>query len=209
MYIERIGYSTRQQEIAMKRMNRLLVAAGIAGMMLLGAGNASAQDMGGGNYGGGFGGGGFDPAQIQQQAQQTIMENYRNLFEVKNDAEWTVIKDRLQKVLDFRQDSGLSAVSGLLGMLAGGRGGGGNANSMTGGSARRGLTTLGAKSSPEEEALQKAVDERASGADLKAAQTKVIEARKARQAKQEKAQDELRKVLSARQEAIAMLNGLL
>lgn len=194
----------------MKKMNQLSVVAGIAGMLLLCAGNATAQDMGGNGFGGGFGGGGnFDPVQIQQQAQQMIMDNYRNMFEIKNEAEWVTIKDRLQKVLDFRQDSGLNAVSGLLGMLTGGRGGGGYAGAAPVNSARRGLAALGAKSSPEEEALQKTVDDRAPNADLKAAQAKVIEARKSRQAKQDKAQEELRKVLSPRQEAIAVLNGLL
>jgi hypothetical protein len=193
----------------MKMMNRLLIAAGIAGMMVLGAGKATAQDAGGNSFGRGFGGGNFDPVQMQQQAQQMIMDNYRNLLEVKNEAEWAVIKDRLQKVLDFRQDTGLNAVGGLLGMLTGGLGGGGNMGATPGNSARRGLAALGAKSSPEEEALQKAVDDKAPIADLKAAQAKVIEARKARQAKQDKAQDELRKVLSPRQEAIAMLNGML
>ena len=193
----------------MKKMNRWLVAAGITGMLLLGSGIAPAQDTGGNGFGGGFGGGGnFDPVQIQQQAQQRMMNNYRSLLEVKNDAEWEGIKVKLQKVLDFRQDTELNAVGGLIGMLAGGLGGG-NMSAASGNSARRGLAALGAKSTPEEEALQKALDDKVPISDLKTAQAKVIEARKARQAKQDKAQDELRKVLSPRQEAIALLNGIL
>jgi hypothetical protein len=193
----------------MMKANRLLVAAGIAGMVFQGAGSVTAQDAGGGGFGGGFGGGNsFDPAQLQQQYQQTVMNNYRTLLEVKNEIEWTAIKDRLQKVLDFRQESGLGSLSSLVGMFTGGLGGGGNAGMGTGGAARRGLANMVALS-PEEQALQKAIDEKAPIADLKAAQTKVIEARKARQAKQDKAQEELRKVLSARQEAIALLNGLI
>lgn len=193
----------------MKKLNRLFVLAGIAGLMYLGAGNALAQDNGGGGFRGGFGGGNFDPAQLQQQLQQRRMDNYRSQLEVATDAEWATIKEPLLKVLGFRQDSGLDAVGGILGMLGRGLGGGGNAGAAAGTMARRDLSAIGATTTPEEEALQKAVDAKASIADLKAAQAKVVEARKARQAKLEKAQDELRKVLSARQQAIAMLLGLL
>lgn len=44
---------------------------------------------------------------------------------------------------------------------------------------------------------------------MKSLMAKVRDARKENEAKLEKAQDELRKVLSVRQEAVAMLNGLL
>lgn len=63
--------------------------------------------------------------------------------------------------------------------------------------------------SPEEEALQKALDAKASNADLKAALAKFVAARKQEQANLEKAQAELRQVLSVRQEASATLAGLL
>ena len=63
--------------------------------------------------------------------------------------------------------------------------------------------------SPEAEALQKAVDAKAPKAELKAAIAKYNEARKAKQAELEQAQENLRKVLTARQEALATLNGAL
>jgi hypothetical protein len=44
---------------------------------------------------------------------------------------------------------------------------------------------------------------------MKAAIAKFLEARKANEANLQKAQDDLRKVLSVRQEGIATLNGLL
>ncbi len=65
------------------------------------------------------------------------------------------------------------------------------------------------QSSPEADALQKAIDAKAPKAEVKAALEKFIASRKAKQAELEKAQDELRKVLTSRQEAIATLNGLL
>src|SRR2546427_650074 len=67
----------------------------------------------------------------------------------------------------------------------------------------------GGEPSPEAEALQRAIDSKASNSELKAALTKFLEARKAKQADLEKAQADLRKVLSVRQEAAASLMGLL
>jgi len=62
---------------------------------------------------------------------------------------------------------------------------------------------------PEADALQKAIDAKASNAELKAALTKYTEARKAKEDQMKAAQDDLRKLLTPRQEAIAALNGLL
>jgi hypothetical protein len=53
------------------------------------------------------------------------------------------------------------------------------------------------------------VDGKASNAELKAALSRYQESRKAKEEDLQKAQAELRKVLSVRQEAIATLRGLL
>ncbi len=73
----------------------------------------------------------------------------------------------------------------------------------------QGQRRFGPPPSPEAEALQKAIDAKAPKAELKAAVEKYQAARKVKLAELEKAQDDLRKVLTARQEAIATLNGLL
>jgi hypothetical protein len=65
------------------------------------------------------------------------------------------------------------------------------------------------QTSAESDALQKAIDAKASNSELKAAIAKYAEYRKAKQAELEKAQADLLKVLTVRQEAIATLNGLL
>ena len=57
--------------------------------------------------------------------------------------------------------------------------------------------------------MQKAVNAKASNAEVKAALAKFLQARKVKQANLEKAQADLRQVLSVRQEAIASLTGLL
>lgn len=64
-------------------------------------------------------------------------------------------------------------------------------------------------SNADVESLQKAIDSKASNTEMKAAIAKFQEARKAKMADLEKAQADLRKVLSVRQEAIATANGLL
>jgi hypothetical protein len=204
----------------MKKMNGwLFILAGIACMSIC---SASAQDNGTGGFGGGrggFGAGNFDAAQMQQQLQETRLNNYRNKLEISDDAKWAMVKEKIQKVLDVKQAATLnpliSELSGIFGMLGRnlgganpGAGGGGTADAGAGGMARRNMANLIALT-PEEDALQKAIDSKASGLELKAALTKVTEARKAQQTKIEKAQEELRKVLTTRQEAIAMLNGLL
>ena len=62
---------------------------------------------------------------------------------------------------------------------------------------------------PEEQALQQAIEANASNDALKTALDRFTAARKAKQAKLEAAQAELRQVLSVRQEAIASVSGLL
>ena len=68
---------------------------------------------------------------------------------------------------------------------------------------------IGGQANPAAEALQKAIDAKASNVEMKAALAKYVESRKVKQAALEKAQADLRKVLTPRQEAIAALNGLL
>jgi len=99
----------------------------------------------------------------------------------------------------------MAAFSGMgRGMMMGRRPGGDPARPSAGG-----MGGMGGQQNPEVEALQRAVDGKASASELKAAIAKCNEARKAKQADLEKAQAELRKVLTVRQEALATLNGLL
>jgi hypothetical protein len=62
---------------------------------------------------------------------------------------------------------------------------------------------------PEADALQRAIDSKASKAEVKAALEKYVAARQAKQDELHQAQENLRQVLTSRQEAIATLNGLL
>ena len=192
------------------RTQNWLVAAGIGAALCLGAGNSLAQNGGGGGGGGGFGGGGrqrnIDPAQRQQQ----MMERYKEQLEVNNDDEWNAMQPLIQKVMDARRDSFAGGMGGRggFGGRRGGQGGGGNQGGGGGGgfANRRGP---GGEPSPEAEALRKAIDAKASTGEIKAALTRYVESRKTKQEQLKGAQENLRKVLTARQEAIATLDGLL
>jgi hypothetical protein len=83
-------------------------------------------------------------------------------------------------------------------------GGGGTTNNDQ---ARR--NPFGGEPSPEAEGLQKAIDSKASADEIKSKLAKFRDARKSKEAALEKAQDDFRKVLSVRQEAIAVSMGLL
>jgi len=194
----------------MKKLNQIMALAGVVAAMLLVPTQVQAQAGGGGGNGGGgggrqrggggFGGGGnFDPAQFQQR----MLDRYKDTLEVTNDDEWTALKPLVQKVIDTRMQIGFGGGRGM----RGGRGGGNNAqdNGNQGQGGRRGF----GQPNPDADALQRAIDAKASNAELKAALAKFADARKAKQIVLEKAQADLRKVLSVRQEAIATANGLL
>jgi len=176
----------------MKKLSHLLTLVGFAAVISLGAGNLSAQErqerQGRGN---------FDPEQMRQR----MMERYREDLEVKSDDEWKLIEARITKVTDARREIGFGGMR-----FGGGRRGGDN----NGGGDQGGRRSFGGGTpSPEVESLQKAIEAKAPADELKAKLAKVREARKLKEANLAKAQDELRKVLSVRQEASAVLMGLL
>lgn len=190
------------------KLNQILTICGIAAALFLGAGNLSAQnDNGGGNGGsngggggGGFGGrGNFDPAQMQQR----IMDNIKDELGYTNDTEWNAIQPLVQKVMDARRDVGFG---GGMGRLFGNRNRNGNNNN--GNNAPR-RNPFGGTPSPEAEALQKAVDDNAPAAQVKTLLAKYEASQKDKQAKLVSAQENLRSVLTVKQEAQATLLGLL
>ncbi len=142
----------------------------------------------------GGGRGNFDPAEMQKR----IMERYKEVLEITDDAEWKALEPMVTKVGEARMQSMAGMGRGMFGGGRGNRGGGG-----PGGPGGFG------QPNPAADSLQKAIDAKASNAETKAALEKFVTDRKAKQAELEKAQAALRKVLTPRQEAIATLNGLL
>ena len=182
--------------------------AGAAAILLSGTTPALAQQ--------GPGRGNFDPAQMRQQ----MIERYRERLEITNDDEWKLIQTRIEKVSEARRAVGFGGGMGMMGMMGRGNRPQGAANAPQGGdaaqpaagdqTARRGNRGgFGQDPSPEAEALQKAIEGKASAEELKTKLAAFREARKAKEAALEKAQQELRPVLTVRQEAAAVLVGLL
>jgi hypothetical protein len=164
--------------------------------MLCAAGTGvMAQDNGGDGGGGQRRRGNFDPAQFQER----MMENVRDQMGVTNDDEWQVLQARVQKVFDARRDVG---IPGFGRMFRGRRGGDNNG----GGPPRGGAF---GQPMPELEALNNAIDNNAPTEQIKEAMQKYRTARKAKEAALEKAQKDLKSVLTVRQEAVAVSLGLL
>lgn len=135
----------------------------------------------GGQVGPGGPGGNFDPAQFQQR----MLEMTRKSLNLTNDEEWNAIQPLIQKVMDARRAVGFG------GMGPGGRG------------------RPGMPASSEQQALQNAIDDSAPIAQIKEALARCRAARKDKQAALAAAQASLASVLNTKQEAQAVLLGLL
>jgi hypothetical protein len=183
------------------KLNRIITLCAMASALGL-SGNALAQDNGNDNGGGGGqqrarqGGRNFDP----QQMIQRRLDDTRDTLGFTNDTEWDAVKPLVQKVLEAQRDVMISRMGGMMGRNRGGDRGPGGPGGPGG---------FGQQASPEQTALQKAVDDNAPSAQIKDLMAKYSAAQKAKQAKLEAAQGDLRKVLNTKQEAQATLARLL
>jgi hypothetical protein len=141
-------------------------------------------------------GGNVDPAQFPQR----LTERYRERLEITDDSEWKALQPRIQKVVEAR----MALEAGRRGALDRG-----NRPAAERTSSDPPERRAAAPVDPGAEALQKAIDNKASVAELKAAAARYLASRNVLQADLEKAQEDLRGVLTQRQESIAMLSGLL
>ena len=200
----------------MKTISRNFALLSLATTLFAGINQATAQDQpqpaapagqDGGQGGGRRQGGNFDPAQMRQR----MMERMKEQFGVTNDDEWKIISERIEKVTEARRASGAGINAfGFGGGRGGGRPPGGQDGAQGGGQGgNRGGRGFGAPASPEAEDLQKALDANASPEDIKAKLAKLRESRKANEEKLKDAQSELKEVLNTKQEAVAVLMGLL
>ena len=162
----------------------------------------AAQTGAPGAPGGRQGRGNWDPEQMRQR----MMERVREQLAVKDDAEWSVIESRIKKISDSR--SGMGRGFGGPGGGPGGPGGQGAPGGQGGQGGRQGRGGFG-QANPDAEVLQTALDSGASADDIKVKLTAYRAAAKVKEGQLEKAQDELRQLLSVKQEARAVLLGLL
>lgn len=155
--------------------------------------NRQRRGPGGDNANGGRGN--FDPAQMQEQ----MLSRLREQLDVPDDAEWKLISERLLAVNEIRRAAG-----GGAGGMRGAPGGPGGPRDAGGRSGRGGPSA-----NPEQDALRQAVADKLPEAEIKSRLARLREARKANEEKLSKAQEDLRALLSVRQEAIAVMYGLL
>jgi hypothetical protein len=194
-----------------RRMVKMGVVACVLALMV--GGLSLAQQAGGGQGGGRRGGqgggpgGNFDPAQMRQRMADRMKELLG-----ADDAAWKVLEPRVMKVMELNRQASAGGRGGMFGMMGGrggrgGPGGPGGANNAGGMAQRRGSGPGG-----EQTALDTAIaklrtvleNQSASPEEIKTALTAVRQARE--KAKQELAvaQQDLKKILTVRQEAICV-----
>ena len=148
---------------------------------------------GGGGAGGPGGGRNFDPAQFRQRMEDRIKEQLG-----ASEDDWKALQPRVDKVLELQRDANFRG--GFRGGRRGGGQGGPNAtqNPPT--------TPIGQKA----EALRTLLDNKdAKADDIKAALTALRQAREQAKSELVKAQDDLRGLLTVKQESELVMAGLL
>lgn len=150
-----------------------------------------------------------------QDVQARVLAALRERLEITDDEEWKLISDRVAQVTELRRASGAGGGAMMFGGF-GGRGGppGGGQGAPGAGGEGRGRGGVGGRGGPgagntELAALSTAVRDKLPDAEIKSRLERLRQARKDSEAKLTKAQEELRAVLTVRQEAVAVVFGLL
>jgi hypothetical protein len=160
-----------------------------------GGGQNNGGDQGGGGRrnrgGGGGGGGGFDPAQFRQQRLDRIKEQLG-----AKDDEWKVLEPKIGKVIDA-QTANFRGFGGGFGGRN--RQGGGNMGAAANNPVAQAM-----------EGLRTTLDNKdASADDISKKLTALRDAREKARAELTSAQKDLKEVLTQRQEAVLVVNGML
>ncbi len=202
-----------------RRMVKIGVVACVLALMV--GGLSLAQTGGGGNQGGGRrvgqgggpggGPGNFDPAQMRQR----MMEGLKTRLGA-DDESWKVLEPRLMKVMELNRQANAGG-RGMMGMFGRGRGGPGGPGGPGGDQGgpqgdRRGRGPQG-----EQTALEKAMtqlrttleNQSATPEEIKTQLTAVRQAREKAKQERDVAQQDLKKILTVRQEAMLVEMGML
>ncbi len=196
-------------------MKKATIIMAILVLSLATAVSCYAQAQGGGRRGQGGPGGGFDRSAMQERMNNMMKEQ----LEI-TDEEWTIVGPRLNKVMTLSRES---RMGGMGRMMRGRRGGMGGPGGQGGPGGPGGEGPEGDRpgrpddDNEEQSAVEKASDslatvlesETATSEQVKEALTKLRAAKEA--AKQEliKAQEELKEVLTLKQEAKLVMFGML
>jgi hypothetical protein len=126
-------------------------------------------------------------------AQSRAMSKLREQFEVSDDAEWEVIAARIAKVGELRRV--VAGTAGFRGVV-----------SLSDKSKRSGRSD---SAHLEQDALRSAVRDKLPDAEIKQRLARMHDVHRENEAKLVRAQEELRAILTVRQEAVAVMAGLL
>ena len=167
---------------------------------------AQGQGQGRRGQGGPGGRGGFDPAAMQERMNNMWKEQ----LEI-SDEEWTIVGPRLNKVMTLSRESRFGGMGRMFGRGRGRMGG------QDGPGDRPDRPDRPGAEDQEQSAIEKASDsletvldsETATAEEVKAALTKLREAKEAAKLEMVKAQQELKKVLTLKQEAKLVMFGML
>ncbi len=126
-------------------------------------------------------------------AQSRIMAKLREQLEVTDDAEWAVIAERITRVGELRRNLGGAATGRAAAALSDKKKPAGRDSSLP----------------TEQAALRAALRDKLPDAEIKARLARVHEVYQQNESRLAQAQTELRAVLTVRQEAVAVMTGLL
>jgi len=190
-------------------MRKQVVGIGIVACVvaLVIGGLSIAQPPAGGQGGPGGPGGQFDPAQMRQRMMERMKEQLG-----ADDAAWKVLEPRLTKVMDLNRQAQGMGRGGMFGMMGGMRGQRGG-NDAGGQGNRRGPQQDPATMTPVEKAQEQLrttlENQSASPEEIKKNLTAFREAREKARQELATAQQELKKILTVRQEAQLVMMGQL
>jgi hypothetical protein len=199
-------------------MQRRMVKIGVVACVLaLTVGGLSIAQQGGGQGGGRRGGqgggpGGFDPAQMRQRMAERMKEMLG-----ADDQAWKVMEPRLMKVMELNRQASAGGRGMMFGMM--GRGGRGAPGGPGGPGGNQGpqVDRRGRGPQGEQTAVEKAMaqlrtvleNQSASPEEIKTALTAVRQAREKARQELAVAQQDLKKILTLRQEAMLVEMGQL
>jgi hypothetical protein len=159
----------------MNKLTKSVLLTGVSALLLMGTGKVMAQAPGGGG-----GGRNFDPVAMQQR----MLDRFKETLKVTDDAEWKLLSEKIAKIMTISREMG-GGFGGMMGGRRGGPGGGGQ-------DAQADTTPLGQ--------LNTALE----GTDAAAIKTKLAAYRDfvaKKQTELEKAQADLKAIVTAKQEA--------
>jgi len=181
-----------------------------AGSSLVAQNAAGGADAGGRRRGGATDDPNADRRNMSPEDMQArMLTSLRERFEVTDDEEWKLIAQRLAAVMEQRRTAAGGGMGGMFGRGGPpGGGGGGTGGGQDPNRTSRGGRGTGASNS-EVTLLSNAVRDKLPDAEIKSRLERVREVRRENELKLAKAQEEFRAVLSVRQEALAVVSGLL